>query len=194
MSAPTIINGRSVTPNSNLSASSYPNYIILRTKGVPLNKSQKSILHRLGIIIQEFIGDDINQVYLCNSERGFLDQVKNLDLVDYIDAYATKITVPDTLQADATVDVVVLLHHDVTGPSDNFLREIADAAGVAPAAIVVEDGGVQIPVVVVDRLEKIAALDEVRVVHAATEPALFDGVARGVSTCWQCGNVPRYRL
>lgn len=181
MSAPIIINGRSVALKPELDASD-TDYIILRTKGPPLNKNQKTKLHQLGVVIKEFVGDGNDQVYLCGFKGKSLEEINDLDFVDYVGVYANEFAVPDAMQADAraaTVNVDILLQHDVTELSQELIQKIADAAGVNPAAIVVEDGGMQIEVDV-DKLENIAALDEVRVLHTANEPTLFNNVARRI--------------
>ncbi|KAJ4362311.1 hypothetical protein N0V83_010404 [Neocucurbitaria cava] len=181
MSHSITVNGRSVALSHDLDASD-TDYIILRTKGSPLNKRQKSELQKLGVAIEEFIGDDSDQIYFCNFKDNSLDQINNLDFVDYVGVYANAFAVPDVVKAEAhagTGNIDVLLQHDVTELSDELLQKIAEAAEVDVDSTVVADGGVQLKVEV-DNLEKIAALDEVRALHAVNEPALFTNVARQI--------------
>ncbi|EED20825.1 subtilisin, putative [Talaromyces stipitatus ATCC 10500] len=181
MSNPIVINGRSVALSHDLDSSS-TNYIILRTKGEPLNKRQKEKLKDLDVVVDEFVGDETEQVYLCGFKEDSLEQINNLDFVDYVGIYANEFVVPENLQADAqaaTVNVDILLQRDVAEVSEELIQKIAEAADVDPEAIDLEDGGLQIKVDA-DKLEKIAALDEVRVLHTINEPALFNNVARKI--------------
>ncbi|EEA22637.1 hypothetical protein TMatcc_001476 [Talaromyces marneffei ATCC 18224] len=181
MSNSIVINGRSVALSHDLDSSS-TNYIILRTKGEPLRKSQKAKLKELGVTVYEFVGDESDQVYLCGFKEDSLEQINNLDFVDYVGIYADDFVVPEELQADAhaaTVNVDVLLQRDVDEVSEELIEKIAEAAGVNPEDIILEDGGIQIEVEA-DKLEKIAALDEVRVLHTINEPVLFNNVARRI--------------
>lgn len=181
MSKSIVINGRSVSLSHDLN-SSETNYIILRTKGDPLNKTQKAKLKELGVVIDEFVGDEKDQVYLCGFKEDSLKRIDNLDFVQYVGIYANEFVVPEELQADAqaaTVNVEVLLQRDVAEISEELIQKIAEAASMDPKDIILEDGGVAVKVEV-DKLEKIAMLDEVRVLHTINEPALFNNSARRI--------------
>ncbi|KAJ4384400.1 hypothetical protein N0V85_008340 [Neurospora sp. IMI 360204] len=181
MSASITINGRKVALCHDLDASN-TDYIIIRTTRDPLNKRQKTQLAQLGVDITEFVGDDEEQVYLCRYQKESLAQVNKLDFINYVGVYAQEFVLPEAVLADsqaATVNIDVLLQHDVTELTDELLDKIAEAADVDPSTIVVEDGAVQIKVAA-DNLDKIAALDEVRVLHTANEAVLFNNVARQI--------------
>ena len=181
MSAPIVINGRSVAVGHDLDASN-TNYIILRTTGLPLTKPQKTQLQQLQVIVEEFVGDEKDQVYLCGYQANSLEEISKLEFVAYVAVYAPKFAVPKTMQADArgaTVDVDVLLQHDVGELSDELVQKIADAAEVDVADVMVQEGGVRIKIDS-DKLDSIAALDEVRVLHTSNEEALFNNVARTI--------------
>lgn len=182
MTSPITINGRTVALSHDMDASQ-TDYIILRTKeGKPLNKRQKNELETFGVVVIEFVGNEIDQVYLCGFKDKSLEQINALHFVDYVGLYLPTFAVPDSLQADAraaTVDVDILLQRDLEGLSSELLQKISDVAGVGPENIVVEEGAVQMKVPV-DKLDSIAALDEVRVLHTSNEPALFNNVARRI--------------
>jgi subtilisin family serine protease len=158
------------------------NYIILRTKGMPLNKKQKTKLLELGVHVNEFVGDEKQQVYLCGFHKDSLTEIQGLDFVEYAGEYVEEFALTKKVQQDAKgqiCNVAIMLHQDVEEITEELTQKIAEAANVDPSAIVVEDGGLQIKVAT-DKLDGIAALDEVRVLHTANEAALFDTKARQI--------------
>lgn len=177
------INGRKVPLNHDHDCSA-TDYIIIRTTGDPLNKRQKAQLTKLGVTINEFVGDEEDQVYLCGYQKDSMTQVDKLDFISYVGVYSHEFVLPGSVLADSeakatTVNIDVLLQHDVGELTDELLSKIAEAANVDPSSIVVEEGSVQVKVEA-DKLDQIAALDEVRVLHTANEAALFDNVARKI--------------
>jgi hypothetical protein len=186
-----VINGRSVATADLKTDASGSNYILIRTKGDPLNKSQKDQLRGLGVQIHEFVGNETEQIYLCGYQHTPLDKIRGLDFVDYANVYATEFAVPDVLQTDTRaaaaqdteeterVEVDVLLHHDITKPSEELLQKIAQKAGVDQSAISVGERGVRINVDP-NNLDRIAAVDEVRVIHKVNKRGLFNNIARRI--------------
>ncbi|OHF04272.1 hypothetical protein CORC01_00611 [Colletotrichum orchidophilum] len=181
MFASIAINGKRVALSHDLDCSS-TDYIIIRTTGDPLNKQQKAQLSELGVNVAEFVGDEEEQIYLCGYPKNSLVQIDKLDFINYVGIYSDEFVLPPVVVAasqTATVHIDVLLHSDVSSVADELLQKIADAADVRPSDITVGDGSVQIKVDVA-KLNDIAALDEVRVLHTANEAALFNNVARGI--------------
>ncbi|KIW30432.1 uncharacterized protein PV07_06175 [Cladophialophora immunda] len=192
MSDDIVINGRTVASSDQQSDATDSNYILVRTTGGPLNKAQKTELKALGVEIQEFVGNENDQLYLCGFKPASLDQIRNLDYISYANIYSPTFVVPDVLQSttgtpalrtneesDGTVEVDVLLHHDVKEASDDIVSKIAEAGNVQTSAITVEPGFVRVKVDP-EKLDKIAAVDEVRVIHPINERRLFNNVARGI--------------
>ncbi|KAL6810216.1 putative subtilisin [Trichoderma camerunense] len=175
------INGRKVALGRDLDVSD-TNYIVLCTKGLPLNKKQKVQLQELGVRVEEFVGDEKQQIYLCGFSPDSLNKVQALDFVEYAGQYMPEFALTKKTQLDSksqTCNVAIMLHHDVEEISEELTRKIAEVADVDPSAIVLEDGGFQIKVAT-NKLDGIAALDEVRVLHTANETTLFDNKAREI--------------
>ncbi|OAL28127.1 hypothetical protein AYO20_09546 [Fonsecaea nubica] len=192
MSDDIVINGRTVASSDLQSDAADSNYILVRTTGDPLNKAQKTELKGLGVEIQEFVGNENDQLYLCGYKPTSLDQVRHLDYISYANIYSPTFVVPDVLQSttttpalrtneetDGTVEVDVLLHHDIKEASEDILSKIAEAGSVQTSAISVEPGFIRVKVDP-EKLDKIAAVDEVRVIHPINERRLFNNVARGI--------------
>ncbi|KIX95990.1 uncharacterized protein Z520_08245 [Fonsecaea multimorphosa CBS 102226] len=192
MSDDIVINGRSVASSDLQPDASSSDYILVRTTGAPLNKAQKTELKGLGVEIQEFVGNEDDQLYLCGFKPKSLDTVRNLDYISYANIYSPTFVVPDVLQSsaatpalrtneqsDGTVEVDVLLHHDIKEASEEIVSKIAEAGNVQASAISVEPGFVRVKVDP-EKLDKIAAVDEVRVLHPVKERRLFNNVARGI--------------
>jgi serine protease AprX len=189
MSDNIVINGKSVAKSALAPDASHSNYILIQTTGEPLNKVQKTQLKDLGVNIQEFVGDDDSQLYLCGYKPESLEVLRQLPFVDYANVYQNDFVVPAEIQpaaeqtaaADQTniLKVDVLLHHDVNEPSDDLVNKIASAAQVEASAISVQQGLVRLEVAPKD-LASIAAVDEVRVIHPVKERKLFNNVARGI--------------
>lgn len=192
MSETIIINGRSVATSNLSDDASNSNYILIRTKGRPLNKRQKDELKTLEVEIHEFVGDEDDQIYLCGYKPKSLEQIRGLDYVDYANVYDETFVIPDAIQTSSqqtqgtqapaqndTIEVDVLLHKDIEDASDDLVGKIAKAAGVEVTACAVNAGFVRLTVKTAN-LEKIAAIDEVRVVHPVTHDRLFNNVARKI--------------
>ncbi|KAM7201141.1 Peptidase S8/S53 domain containing protein [Rhypophila sp. PSN 637] len=201
MSSSLTINGRKVALGHDLDSSN-TNYILIRTTGDPLNKRQKSMLEKLGVTINEFVGDGDEQVYLCGYPKDSLVQIDKLDFINYVGPYANEFVLPRAVIAGAeaqakqvisvarvrpkseaiaevTVDIHILLQHDITELTSELLHKIAQAADVSPSKVIVEDGAVHVEVHA-DKLDRISALDEVRVLHVANEASLFNNIARKI--------------
>lgn len=199
MSDDIVINGKSVAVNDQKPDASESGYILIRTTGEPLNRRQKLELAGLGVKIQEFVGQNGQQLYLCSFRNESLEGVRKLSYIDYANVYSEDFVVPDVLQfapmsmlasADAVqeapkqVEVDVLLHHDINKVSPELLEKIAEIAQVDLSATTVSEdetssGMVRIKVDAA-ALEQLAEIDEVRVVHPVLERVLFDNVARRV--------------
>ncbi|KEF54028.1 uncharacterized protein A1O9_09823 [Exophiala aquamarina CBS 119918] len=191
MASTIVLNGKSVAKSALEKDASASNYILIQTTGDPLDNTQKKKLKDLGVQIQEFVGDEEgSQLYLCGYKEEPLDVIRDLDFVDYANVYVNDFVVPaDTLppsgrqtaDADAShkviVDVDVLLHHDVKDLGSGLVRQIADAANVETHEITAESGVLRLKVDL-NNLGRIAAIDEVRVIHPVKERKLFNNVAR----------------
>ncbi|KAM0224746.1 hypothetical protein ACHAQD_001540 [Fusarium lateritium] len=174
------INGVNVKLSQELQEDTH--HIIIRTTGVPLNKKQKAELSKLGVSINEFVGNEKQQIYLCGFHNDDLDKVRALDYVEYAGEYVNEFCVTKKIQQDSkgeTCDVAIMLHQDVEEVTEELTRKVAEAANIDLSAIVVEDGGLRITVDA-DKLNDIAALDEVRVLHTANEATLFGNMARQI--------------
>jgi len=187
MSNTIVINGKSIAKSALAPDASHSNYILIQTTGEPLSKVQKTQLKDLGVNIQEFVGDDDSQLYLCGYKRESLEVLRQLPFVDYANVYQNDFVVPAEIQpaaeqisaADETniLIVDVLLHHDVNKPSNDLVNEIASAAQMEASAISVQPGLVRLKVAP-KNLASIAAVDQVRVIHPVKERKLFNNVAR----------------
>ncbi|CAI9635661.1 unnamed protein product [Alternaria burnsii] len=193
------INGKSVAVDDQKLDASDSGYILIRTTGEPLNRAQKLELATLGVKLQEFVGQNGQQLYLCSFENDSLERVRKLSYIDYANVYSQDFVIPDVLQSASTsmptsahagqeaseqVEVDVLLHHDISTVSPELLEKIAKIARVNPSATTVSEDAAS-PVMVrikagAAALEQLAGLDEVRVVHPVLEKSLFNNVARRV--------------
>lgn len=182
MSEEIVINGNSVAAEVQEADASGSEYIIIRTTGEPLNKAKKTELKKLGVEIQEFVGNEDQQLYLCGYLKTSLSAIRALDYIDYANVYSQNFVIPGVVQianaqAASTVEVDVLLHHDIGEVDQELIARISNVAAVSESAISVEPGMVRIQVDA-EALGKIAGLDEVRVIHPVIERALFTNVAR----------------
>ncbi|KAH8634189.1 hypothetical protein IG631_09589 [Alternaria alternata] len=199
MSDKIVINGKSVAVDDQKLDASESGYVLIRTTGEPLNRVQKLELASLGVKLQEFVGQNGQQLYLCGFENDSLERVRKLSYIDYANVYSQDFVIPDVLQsapmsmltsahegqgASEQVEVDVLLHHDISTVTPELLEKIAEIAQVDPSATTVpEDQASPIMVRIkagAAALEQLAELDEVRVVHPVLERALFNNVARRV--------------
>ncbi|KAK2013307.1 subtilisin-like protease [Colletotrichum eremochloae] len=187
MSANTLINGKSwstATADQQADASE-SGYILIRTDGDPLRKTQKTELQSLGVQIHEFLGD-YQQIYLCGYPKGrSLDSIRALGYIDYVDVYSSDLVIHDAMidplhgaSRDRTVEVDVLLHHDINGETQHELIEkICNIEGLNNLTID-EDSGIIRLNVEEGVLKSIADLDEVRVIHPVNERVLMANIAR----------------
>jgi subtilisin family serine protease len=194
-----VINGKSVAVEDQKPDASKSGYILLRTTGEPLNRAKKLELATLGVKIQEFVGQNGQQLYLCGFENESLERVRKLSYIDYANVYSEDFVVPDVLQgapmsmlasahagqeAPEQVEVDVLLHHDINMVPPELLEKIAEISQVDPSATTVSEDEASPGMVRIKAsaaaLEQLAELDEVRVVHPMLERVLFDNVARRV--------------
>lgn len=196
-----IINGKAVTTHDQASDASSSDHIIIRTTGLPLNKAQKHDLAALGVKIHEFVGNETQQIYLCLYKKTSLEEIRALEFVDFADVYAKDFVVPDVMKVkkghdtntdeggavyataaaghSEMVEVDVLLHKDVGEVSKGLINQLCEAANVNKSAIAIDAGIVRIKVEK-EALEKLAELDEVRVIHPVNERAVFNNVARHI--------------
>jgi subtilisin family serine protease len=199
MSDEIVINGKSVAVDDQKPDASESGYILIRTTGEPLNRAKKLELATLGVKIQEFVGQNGQQLYLCGFENDSLERVRNLSYINYANVYSKEFVVPDVLQlapmsmlasahagqeAPEQVEVDVLLHHDINTVPPELLEKIAEIAQIDPSATTVSEDEASPGMVRIKAgaaaLERLAELDEVRVVHPVLERLLFDNVARRV--------------
>ncbi|KAF5667164.1 subtilisin-like protease [Fusarium heterosporum] len=179
-----VINGKAVATDHKhqYSDASSSDYILIRTTGEPLNKAQKHQLKALGVHIHEFVGNETQQLYLCGYQKESLVKIRDLDFIEYADVYSKNLCVPDVLQTaqaqtDTTMEVDILMHHDVGEIDNKLIAKISEVADIDQNAISVEPSMVRVKVEA-ESLDKLAALDEVRVIHPVNERALFTNVAR----------------
>lgn len=110
MSTDTVINGKTwstATADQQADASG-SGYILIRTDGDPLKKTQKTELQSLGVQIQEFLGgggssegddEDYQQIYLCGYPKGSsLDPIRTLGYIDYADVYSSDLVIHDAVE------------------------------------------------------------------------------------------------
>ncbi|KAJ4167448.1 hypothetical protein NW754_011263 [Fusarium falciforme] len=179
-----VINGKAVATDhkhQHRDASS-SDHILIRTKGDPLNKAQKNELKALGVDIHEFVGNETQQLYLCGYPKDSLVKIRALSYIEYADVYAQEFVVPDVMQTASThsndaVEVDILMHRDVEEIDRDLIAKISEAADVEKSAISVDSGMVRVKVDA-EALDKLAALDEVRVIHPVNERTIFTNVAR----------------
>lgn len=189
MSNNIVINGKSVPKSDQAADASRTNYILIQAKDKPLNKAEKAQLKDLDVNINEFVGDEDNQLYLCGYKPESLEAIRRLDFIEYANVYQNDFVVPSTIETvtrqavepgeSETIKVNILLHSDVKEASENLVKEIADRAGVNSSAISVENGLVRLDVSP-ENLENLAAVDEVRVIHPVNTRKLFNNVARRI--------------
>jgi subtilisin family serine protease len=179
-----VINGKAIATDhehQHADASS-SNYIIIKTTGEPLNRSQKQDLKALGVQIQEFVGDEIQQLYLCSYEAVPLDTIRELGFIEYADVYAQDFCVPNEVEtacadAERGIEVDILMHQDVEEINQELMSKIAEASDADQEAMHVDSSMVRVTVDA-KALERLAAIDEVRVIHPVKKRTLFNNVAR----------------
>lgn len=182
MSEEIVINGKIIATGDQEADASSSDHIIIRTTGRPLNKAQKIELRALGVRIQEFVGTEDQQLYLCRYLKDSLVKIRALDYIDYANVYSPEFVVPDVLQTASTqsnsiMEVDILMHHDIDDVSKTLIDKISEAADLSQSAISVDDGIVRVKVDA-EALEKIAAFEEVRVIHPVNERTCFTNIAR----------------
>lgn len=187
MSDEIVINGKTVAVADQEDDASGSDYILIRTTGEPLNKAQKDELKGLGVRIHEFVGNENEQIYLCGYRKTSLDKIRALEYINYANVYSQDFVVPHVMQAisaqateqehDNTLEVDILLQHDIGQVSKDLINKISEAADVSKSVISVDSGLVRAKVDP-GTLKQIASLDEVRVIHPINERTLFNNVAR----------------
>ncbi|CAN9207621.1 unnamed protein product [Alternaria alternata] len=146
MSDKIIINGKSVAVDEQrLDASRVRLHSRFGQLGEPLNRAQKLELATLGVKIQEFVGQNGQQLYLCGFENDSLERVRKLSYIDYANVYSQDFVIPDgccnrapmsmlatrptrARGASEQVEVDVLLHHDISRVTRELLEKIAEMA------------------------------------------------------------------
>jgi subtilisin family serine protease len=171
--------------------SSRSNYILIQTSG-PLDRAQKDALAATGAQILEYVPENAYIAYYPPSDLG---PVKALPFVEWANVYLQGFKIAPSLRADTpesraaslpslgptvrsmaqppkTVDVVL---HQNASPQAARDR-IAAAVGLAPADVRVDRGKVRL-VAPADRLDALAAIDEVRHVEEVLPKRLDNNVA-----------------
>jgi len=197
------INGISVdpeTPHASVAASalaspdtSDTNYILVQTNE-PLSDEQKEQLKAAGAEITEYVPDS---TYVCYYPPADLGAVRALPFVTLAIRYMQGFKIAPTLRAASSevhasnlaaqpierpksrdaVDIDVVLHGNVS--AEAVKEKIAVAAGLDPEEIRAygKKFRVRIPR---RRLEKVAAIDEVRHLEQYVRPSLMNTVAIGI--------------
>ncbi|KAL2072802.1 hypothetical protein VTL71DRAFT_12145 [Oculimacula yallundae] len=197
-----VINGKAVAVEDQKPDASSSGYIIIRTTGDPLKKAQKTELSELGVSIQEFVGQNGEQLYLCGFPHNSLEAIRGLSYIDYANIYSQEFVISQVLQNSSTsalasaynssddtanelMEVDLLLHHDINEFPQELLGKISKIANVHHSAVTASDKNGASPEMVrikvnAEALDRIAELDEIRVVHPVLERQLFDNIARRV--------------
>lgn len=197
------INGNSLDPLAQQPAlealgldsadSSQSDYVLLQTRA-PLTKEQKAELREIGITILEYVPDDSYIAYYPPQD---LTPVRQLPYVTWAGVYPKQVKVEPVLRAQSpdtaprvvnalavapdpdplghdprTVEVV--LHGNVN--AETVRDEIAQAAGLDPSAIEVEDHKVRLTASK-GRLDALADLDDVRHIEEFSGTKLYNNVA-----------------
>lgn len=164
-------------------------YILLQTQG-PLTKEQKAQLKGLGVNVLEYVPDDSYIAYYPPED---LTPVRQLPYVAWAGVYPQQVKVEPVLRGTAARVVNALAAAPATDPLGHDLRtvevvlhgnvkaedarnEIAQAAGLDPSAIQVEDRKVRLKVSK-RRLDALAALDDVRHIEEYSGAKLYNNVA-----------------
>ena len=167
------INGNSIPTTVQEKDASGSDYILLQTKGEPLNAMQTTQLRALGVVIQEFVGKEGRQLYLCAYKPSSLDALRQLDFIEYANVYLDGFVVSSEVRKiPGNVTVEVLLHQDVVD-HPALVQRVASAANVDVSHITTDSQMLRLTVSP-DRLDNIAAVDEVRVIHPVRREKLFN--------------------
>ena len=201
--APITINGITVDPEVQqpvlaavgLEAADASNsdHLLIQTSA-PLGASDRQSLVDLGVEVQEYVSEN---TYLARYPATDLAGIRALPFVTWADVYLRVFKVPPGLLAEgidprnlemladvgpnpnrvpARVDV--LLHPNVR-PTDDLVARIATAARVDPSTVIVTPTKVRVTAQT-GLVADIAALDEVREIHAVPRRQLFNNVARQI--------------
>ena len=169
------------------------NYVLVQTRE-PLSTDDQAALADLGCVVHEYVPDD---TYLCGYASSDLAAIRSLPFVTWAGVYLRGFKVNPTLRPTApdpsrsivtvadhrpsrrtrTVDVV--FHDDVEGTAASIVADVAAAAGLDPAVLHSSRGKIRITVEE-GRLDRIAALDEVRHIEEVPRRQLFNNRARKI--------------
>ncbi|HEY3080608.1 MAG TPA: S8 family serine peptidase [Chloroflexota bacterium] len=171
--------------------SSQSNYILVQTRG-PLTRDQKAALAATGAQILEYVPEN---TYIAYYPGASLDLVRALPFVEWANVYLQGFKIAPSLRADTpepgaanlvslsptvrsmaqpprTVDIVL---HQQASP-EAARDKIAAAVGLEPSSVKVEGGKARL-VAPSDRLDALAAIDEVRHVEEVLPKRLANNVA-----------------
>jgi serine protease AprX len=164
------------------------NFILVQTKG-PLTPAQRQQLADLGVEILEYVPDD---TYVCRYLPADLSKIRTLPFVEWVNVYLHVFKISPRLRPAANalalapvapslskdrVTVEVVLHKD--GMTDAIRNRIAAAAGVDPSQVQAGRGKIRLTVAQ-QRLDAIAAIDEVHHIEKYYPPRLANNIARGI--------------
>ncbi len=201
--APITINGITVDPaaqrrvlaDAGLEAADASNsdHLLIQTSE-PLRAADRASLTDLGVQVQEYVSEN---TYLAQYPGSDLAAIRALPFVTWADVYLRVFKIAPTLLpqgidpgnlarlADTTPNpsrvptrVDVLLHPGIE-PTTDFVAQVAAAARIEPSAVIVTPTKVRVTTQA-GQLPAIAALDEVREIHAVPPRQLFNNVARQI--------------
>lgn len=201
--APITINGITVDPEAQqpllaavgLAAADAAgsDHLLIQT-AEPLRAADRQSLTDLGVQVQEYVSAN---TYLAEYPGTDLGPIRALPFVTWADIYLRVFKIPPTLLApgvdpgnlamlaDASPNpnrvpsrVDVLLHPGVA-PTEALVARVAAAARVDPSAVTVTPTKLRV-LTQTGLLADVAALDEVREIHAVPPRQLFNNVARQI--------------
>ncbi len=179
-------------PSSDTTSTSY---ILIQTVA-PLGKDQREALVNLQVKILEYVPEN---TYLARYEPADLGPVQNLPFVEWANPYLRDFKIAANLRgrerssrqpaallalgpmesspSPQPAEVDVVLHNDT--PAEDVVEALAEAAGVDRDSLEICRNRVR-ATIQHHRLERVAALDEVRHVEEVLPNVLFNNVARGI--------------
>ena len=188
------VNGRTVDPNEHYAKNALKTDHIVLTLYSGVNPEQHAILKSLEVQFQEDLG---NCNYLCCYEPTNLEPIRALEWVRQVDVYRNKFKIPEVLLSsidelnttpqsteEKTVLVNILPHQEYDSATglQELAAKIATAVGVNSSKVEVLTSKVQVEVQARE-IEKIAALEPVRVIEEVLTPQLADGQANEIVLC-----------
>lgn len=201
--APITINGITVDPQAQRPAlaaagleaadASGSDHLLIQTSE-PLRSADRQSLADLDVQVQEYVSEN---TYLARYPGTDLAAIRALPFVAWADVYLRVFKIPPTLlprgvdpgnlamladdspNPNRVLSRVDVLLHPAVEPTTDLVAQVAAAARVEPSAVIVTPTKLRITTQT-GQLPGIAALDEVREIHAVPRRQLFNNVARQI--------------